>query len=326
MTALMHIQLNGNAFRLDRFVELGGIGNRLLLQNTHLAHTGILDVHVEIGLEQRLGGNRRIDPKPVDLRDQHRQESLLLPRDRLGTTCRQLIAQAQASSRTSPRWRHRPVTTAMIATIGAIQATEAIKLILGKGKEVFNLANEPTELRDRYGRNTFGQECLAARRMVEAGVPYVTISFPGGWDTHANNFEAVQELSSELDAGWATLMQELQERGLLESTTIIWLGEFGRTPAINRGNGRDHYPRAWTTVLAGGGNPWLGSLLMLVGVVDHQVGTRNIRELHGFGAGWLPVKVMAVIHRMAIEDSIVEVLAVIRGHHHHRPVHRDPTQ
>jgi uncharacterized protein (DUF1501 family) len=74
-----------------------------------------------------------------------------------------------------------------------------------------------------------------------------------GWDTHLNNFPAVKALSSELDAGWSMLMKELGERGLLDSTTILWMGEFGRTPAINASAGRDHFPAAWTCVFAGGG-------------------------------------------------------------------------
>jgi uncharacterized protein (DUF1501 family) len=98
-----------------------------------------------------------------------------------------------------------------------------------------------------------------ARRLIERGVPFIEVSLQGsgggvlGWDTHAQNFARVKSLSQELDAGWATLMSELADRGLLESTTILWLGEFGRTPVINRNGGRDHYPRAWTSVLAGGG-------------------------------------------------------------------------
>jgi uncharacterized protein (DUF1501 family) len=74
-----------------------------------------------------------------------------------------------------------------------------------------------------------------------------------GWDTHSDNFNAVRQLSGDLDSGWATLMRELDERGLLESTTILWMGEFGRTPRINGNTGRDHFPSAWSAVLAGGG-------------------------------------------------------------------------
>ncbi len=133
----------------------------------------------------------------------------------------------------------------------------AYGLILGKGREVFNLDNEPTELRDRYGRNTFGQECLAARRMVEAGVPYVTISFPGGWDTHGNHFATMQQQCPMLDQGVATLLQDLSERGLLDSTLVWCTGEFGRTPKISWeppwNGGRHHHGAVFTVMVAGGG-------------------------------------------------------------------------
>ena len=94
-----------------------------------------------------------------------------------------------------------------------------------------------------------------ARRLIERGVPLVEVSLGQGlaWDTHADNFEQVQRLSEQLDAGWATLMSDLRDRGLLEKTTILWAGEFGRTPKINAQGGRDHFPQAFTCVLAGGG-------------------------------------------------------------------------
>ncbi|MBM3859255.1 MAG: DUF1501 domain-containing protein [Verrucomicrobia bacterium] len=143
-----------------------------------------------------------------------------------------------------------------------MDAAEAAKqkaygLILGKGKEVFNLDNEPTELRNRYGRNTFGQECLAARRMVEAGVPYVTISFPGGWDTHANHFATMKAQCPMLDQGLATLLADLKERGLLDTTLVWCTGEFGRTLKISWeppwNGGRHHYGDVFTVLVAGGG-------------------------------------------------------------------------
>ncbi len=134
---------------------------------------------------------------------------------------------------------------------------KAYGLILGQGKEVFNLDNEPKGLRDRYGRNTFGQECLAARRMVEAGVPYVTISFPGGWDTHANHFPTMKRQCPMLDQGLAVLLADLSERGLLDSTLVWCTGEFGRTPKISWeppwNGGRHHYGNVFTVLVAGGG-------------------------------------------------------------------------
>ncbi len=133
----------------------------------------------------------------------------------------------------------------------------AYGLILGKGREVFNLENEPQELRDRYGRNTFGQECLAARRMVEAGVPYITISFPGGWDTHSNHFATMKRQCPMLDQGVATLLSDLSDHGLLDSTLVWCTGEFGRTPRVDWeppwNGGRGHFGQVFSVLVAGGG-------------------------------------------------------------------------
>jgi hypothetical protein len=135
----------------------------------------------------------------------------------------------------------------------------ALQMIHSKAAGAFDLSQEPELVREAYGRGAFGQGCLLARRLVEQGVPFVEVSLTSssagsfGWDTHANNFEAVKSLSGELDAAWATLLSDLGQRGLLETTTIVWMGEFGRTPKINGQAGRDHFPRAWTCVLAGGG-------------------------------------------------------------------------
>jgi hypothetical protein len=134
----------------------------------------------------------------------------------------------------------------------------ALQLMRAKGSEAFDLDEEPQSLRVKYGRNQFGQGCLLARRLVERGVPFVEVSLstsanPIGWDTHIDNFKSVQSLSETLDAGFATLIADLADRGLLASTLVVWMGEFGRTPKINPNNGRDHFPVAWSTVLMGGG-------------------------------------------------------------------------
>jgi hypothetical protein len=128
----------------------------------------------------------------------------------------------------------------------------AVRLGSPAAAQAFDLSQEKEALRDQYGRNQFGQGCLLARRLVERGVPFVDVTL-GGWDTHDNNFEQVKSLSGTLDAGYATLLADLRERGLLESTLVVWMGEFGRTPGINPRNGRDHYPAAWSVVLGGGG-------------------------------------------------------------------------
>jgi uncharacterized protein (DUF1501 family) len=128
----------------------------------------------------------------------------------------------------------------------------AVRLMQTDAAKAFNLDEEKDALRDAYGRNLFGQGCLLARRLVERGVPFVEVAL-GGWDTHSQNFEQVKRLSGTLDPAWAALMTDLKDRGLLDTTLIVWMGEFGRTPKINRGQGRDHFPAAWSTVLAGGG-------------------------------------------------------------------------
>jgi hypothetical protein len=135
----------------------------------------------------------------------------------------------------------------------------AVRLMRSSASQAFNLNEEPPALRDAYGRNQFGQGCLLARRLVERSVPFVEVTLANvngnfvGWDTHQNNFDDVRRLSQVLDPAWATLMEDLRSRGMLESTLIVWMGEFGRTPKINGNQGRDHFPNAWSTVLAGGG-------------------------------------------------------------------------
>lgn len=132
---------------------------------------------------------------------------------------------------------------------------KAMELMTSDEVEAFDLSGEKDTVRESYGRGRFGQGCLIARRLIERGVPFVEVSLGEGlgWDTHQNNFDLVRALSQQLDQGWGTLMSELKSRNLLEDTTILWMGEFGRTPQINDMRGRDHFPNAWTCVLAGGG-------------------------------------------------------------------------
>ena len=133
---------------------------------------------------------------------------------------------------------------------------QAYELILGDSRKIFDLSQESDALRDRYGRNTFGQSCLMARRLVEQGVPYVTINYKG-WDTHKQHFEIMRRRLPEMDAGFATLLQDLSDRGLLDSTIVWWGGEFGRTPKIlwesPWNGGRNHFGNCFCSVLAGGG-------------------------------------------------------------------------
>jgi hypothetical protein len=133
---------------------------------------------------------------------------------------------------------------------------QAYELILGDAGKVFDLSQETNETRERYGRNTFGQSCLVARRLVERGVPYVTINYKG-WDTHKQHFQIMRQRLPQMDRGMATLLQDLSERGLLDSTIVWWSGEFGRTPKIlweaPWNGGRGHWGSVFSAVLAGGG-------------------------------------------------------------------------
>jgi hypothetical protein len=133
---------------------------------------------------------------------------------------------------------------------------QAYDLILGDAGKVFDLSQETAEARDAYGRTTFGQACLVARRLIERGVPYVTINH-GGWDTHKEHFQAMRAKLPPLDKGLAALLQDLSDRHLL-GTTIVWCcGEFGRTPKVDKdapwNGGRHHYGKVFSALVAGGG-------------------------------------------------------------------------
>jgi len=166
------------------------------------------------------------------------------------------------------RQRDRRALLHQLDTFGALgrgQATfeafaqgeeQAYELILGESGKVFDLSQEKDEVRERYGRNTLGQSCLAARRLVERGVPYVTINAKG-WDTHKQHFQAMRQKLPQLDKGLASLLQDLDERGLLDSTIVWCCGEFGRTPRVAWeapwNGGRGHWGQVFSALVAGGG-------------------------------------------------------------------------
>lgn len=129
---------------------------------------------------------------------------------------------------------------------------KASQMVLSPRMEAFDLSGEPTAVREAYGKSDFGAGCLLARRLVEAGVTFVEVGL-GNWDTHQDNFARSRALCEELDQPFAQLINDLKGRGMLEKTLVIWMGEFGRTPRINPRSGRDHYPRAFSAALAGGG-------------------------------------------------------------------------
>jgi hypothetical protein len=149
---------------------------------------------------------------------------------------------------------HRTHPTAIT---GAHRTTyqRAVNLMQSREARAFDLSLETAATKTAYGNTRFGEGCLLARRLVETGVSFVEVTL-GGWDTHQNNFQRVRQLSEQVDPAMSALVNDLKNRGLLDDTLVIWMGEFGRTPRINnRGAqpGRDHYPRAWSSVMIGGG-------------------------------------------------------------------------
>lgn len=142
---------------------------------------------------------------------------------------------------------------------GAVQARDAFYekafglITSPAAKRAFDLGQEADKLRDDYGRNSFGQSCLLARRLLEGGVQFVTIT-DGGWDTHQNNFKSLKErLLPRIDQGYSALLRDLDVRGMLDNTLVVWMGDFGRTPKVNSAAGRDHWSTASVVTMGGGG-------------------------------------------------------------------------
>ena len=129
---------------------------------------------------------------------------------------------------------------------------KAIRMMKSPKLTAFDLKDEPASSLAAYGDSKFGRGCLMARRLVQVGVPYVEVTLDG-WDTHQDNFDRVGALCKDLDPAMSALLDDLAQRGLLDSTLVVWMGEFGRTPKINGTDGRDHYPGVWSAVVAGGG-------------------------------------------------------------------------
>lgn len=130
------------------------------------------------------------------------------------------------------------------------------KMITSANLKAFQIDDEPQSIKDRYGDSDFGRGCLLARRLIETGVTFVEVNSRGrmgNWDTHQDNFERTRDLIQDVDPGFGTLVADLKERGLLDRTVVLWIGEFGRTPKINPRAGRDHYPRVFNAAIAGGG-------------------------------------------------------------------------
>ena len=148
------------------------------------------------------------------------------------------------------------IDTAAAREIEIYQAKALSLVSSGEMQKAFDLTREPDRVRERYGRHTWGQSHLLARRLVEAGVPFVTTVNGQSiiWDTHLDNFNKMKnQLVPPMEQAWSALIEDLSQRGLLDSTIVIWMGDFGRTPHINKDAGRDHLPSCYSVVMGGGG-------------------------------------------------------------------------
>lgn len=206
------------------------------------------------------------DFQPLGVSDAIRGLDFIEP----SVSTKQFQRQIELLERLEKPWHEAYRTTAGAAHHSTIQ--RSVRLMNSQQKQAFDLAQEAAKTRDAYGRpgkteapptgkkfltadsGSFGQGCLMARRLVEAGVPFVEVVMGDGvgWDTHRDNFPRVQALSAECDTALAALVEDLHQRGLLDTTLVVWMGEFGRTPQCT-GGGRNHWARAWSTVLVGGG-------------------------------------------------------------------------
>jgi hypothetical protein len=212
------------------------------------------------------------DNQPLRVNDPHRGLDFIDPTGEAQQFSRQIDLLQQFDQSFDDRYKSLAGQTHHSAV------ERAVKLMNSQQKQAFDLSKEPDAIRDSYGPpvtinakpgggkagskmvsggekpGSFGQACLMARRLVEAGVPFVEVVMGDGvgWDTHRDNFNRVRALSLECDAAMSALITDLKSRGLLDSTLVVWMGEFGRTPQCT-GDGRNHWAKAWSTVLVGGG-------------------------------------------------------------------------
>jgi len=185
----------------------------------------------------------------------------------------------------------------------------AVELMRSKEAKAFDIMQEPEKVREAYGKGRFGEGCLLARRLVETGVSFVEVVL-GGWDTHQNNFPRVKSLSAQVDPAMSALVRDLKERGLLASTLVVWMGEFGRTPRINtRGAqpGRDHYPRAWSSVMIGGGI----KAGQVVGKTDAEGAAVADRPISGLDFLATVCKVIGVDHNKQNQSPIGRPIRIV---------------
>jgi uncharacterized protein (DUF1501 family) len=177
-------------------------------------------------------------------------------------------------------------------------------------KRAFEIDSEDTKLRDRYGRNKFGQSCLLARRLIQSGVRFVTVT-DGGWDTHQNNFKSLKASRiPPVDQALPELLTNLEQQGLLESTLVLWLTDFGRTPKINSASGRDHWASAGFAIMAGAGIPG-GAVL---GETDEEGGRPIRNEYHSEDIAATVYTKLGIPTDLVVDSPDGRPVRLIEGH------------
>ncbi len=206
-------------------------------------------VTIDAGWDIRNDGGRLYRSVPAYLGPQHAPLAVNDPRkglENLATTGRDLDNRLQLLLQSENRFAQRFALPAVRAKQAAFD--RAVRLMRSKRSQAFDLDSEPPHLREAYGDHKFGQSCLLARRLVETGVSFVEVVHRG-WDDHEGAAGPIAQRAPWMDSAMATLIRDLKVRGMLDDTLIVWMGEFGRSP----GAGRDHFSKAWSAVLAGGG-------------------------------------------------------------------------
>jgi len=202
----------------------------------------------ELGKSAWLGGRyesfRTGDPNATDFRVQD-----VAPLENLG---RRSVARRQSLLQAVDNLARHVHGNDQIATYDEFQERAAALLLSSEARGAFTVREEAANLRDRYGRTTFGQSCLLARRLIERGVRFATVNY-GGWDHHSKIFENLDRKLPEFDQGFSALLEDLDVRGMLADTLVLCMGEFGRTPRVNRELGRDHWGPAGSLIFAGAG-------------------------------------------------------------------------
>lgn len=202
----------------------------------------------ELGKSAYLGG-RYESFKAGDPNDKNYKVQDVSPAD--GMTTRKLERRGQLLEAVDGLAR-KVQANDQITTYDEFRQRASAMVLSGEARKAFAIDEESEKLRDRYGRTTFGQSCLMARRLVESGVRFITVNY-GGWDHHGKIFEGLDKKLPEFDRGFSALIGDMGERGLLTDTLVVCMGEFGRTPKINKDAGRDHWGPAGSLLMAGAG-------------------------------------------------------------------------